>query len=344
MFPDHDGTRVTRSSAGRRRTIAHVRMARRRPSRSAAAGITYRLATIEDAEETFQVVHEAADDVLRRAGRRVSGDAALPLARVIRFRHFCVRHDGGRFWVAEQEGRIVGAAIAILRERVWYLAALHVLPAFQSRGIGTELLRRSMAGVGRETALTVLTDALNPVSNSLYMRFRMLPQDTILTFDGTLDGSGGRRAPGASPVGSFDVQRLDLSRDRATLDRLDRGSVGFSRPVDHDFWAGVPGLEGHLLEDAGTVRGYLYLSDAGAAGPAAALGSEDVPAALATAARLARERGVANLHVRVAGSARHGISWLVDAGFQLTGIGLMLSTRRVGLLDRYVTSGADALY
>jgi ribosomal protein S18 acetylase RimI-like enzyme len=319
-------------------------MADRTPSRPAIAGITYRRAAIEDAERTFEVVREAAEDVLRRAGRLSRDGPALPLPRVIRFRHFCVRHDGERFWVAEADGRMVGAVIAILRGRVWYLAALHVVPAFQSRGIGTELLRRSMAGVGPDTALIVLTDALNPASNGLYFRFHMLPQETMLTFDGPLDGASGRQPPGAISGASFDVHPLDPSRDRATLDRFDRGSVGFSRPVDHDFWAGVPGLEGYLLEDEGTVRGYLYLSDEGAVGPAAVRAPESVPGVLATGARLARERGAANLHVRIAGSARPGISWLVGEGFRLTGIGLMLSTRSVGRLDRYLTSGADALY
>jgi GNAT superfamily N-acetyltransferase len=321
-----------------------VRVVHRKPSPSAAGEITYRRATIEDAAATFEVVHEAAEDVLRRAGRPVSDGPALPLGRVIRFRHFCVQHDGGRFWVAEADGRIVGAAIAILRQRLWYLAALHVLPPFQSRGIGTELLRRSMAGVAPDTALTVLSDALNPAANGLYLRFGMLPQETMLTFDGRLDDAPGRELRGAPAAPPWHVRPLDPSADRATLDRFDRGSVGFTRPVDHDFWAGVPGLAGHVLEHGGTVRGYLYLSDAGAVGPAAVGGPADVPGVLATAARLARERGTAQLHVRLAGSARAGISWLVGGGYRLTGIGLMLTSRPVGRLDRYVTSGADALY
>jgi GNAT superfamily N-acetyltransferase len=318
-----------------------VGLAKRKLPPAAGAGITYRQAAIEDAEATFKVVHEAADDLLRRAGRPVS--PALPLARVIRFRHFCVRHDGGRFWVAEADGRMVGAATAILRERVWYLAALHVVPGSQAQGVGRELLRRSMAGVGPGTTMTVLTDALNPDSNGLYLRFGMLPQDTMLTFDGRPDDVPRSARPAKGSARPWDVRPLDPARERATLAALDRGSVGFARPTDHDFWAGVPGLEGHLLEAGGAVRGYLYLSDAGAVGPAAVAAAEDVPHVLATAARLAREGGTANLHVRMAGSARPGIAWLVGHGLRLTGIGLMLSSRPIGNLDRYVTSGADAL-
>lgn len=352
--PDDDGCRsgspgLARDSIAPRddrppRTIALVGTVDRRSSRPYDPGITYRRAAIGDAEATFQVVHEAAEDVLRRAGREVQDSPAMPLARVIRFRHFCVRHDGERFWVAEAEGRMIGAAIAILRERVWYLAALHVLPAFQSRGIGTQLLRRSMAGVGPDTALTVLTDALHPASNGLYLRFHMLPQETILTFDGHPASTNSRDLTGVGDAQGWDVRPLDPMRDRGLLDRFDRASVGFTRPIDHDFWTGVPGLEGHVLEHHGIVHGYLYLSDAGAVGPAAVADPEEVPDALATAARLARERGAASLHVRIPGKARSGISWLVGAGLRLTGIGLMLSSRPVGHLDRYLTSGADALY
>ena len=305
--------------------------------------VAFRRATIDDAQATFAVVREAAEDVLRRAGRPSVDALGLPLERVIRFRQSCVRHDPDRFWVAEAAGRIVGAAIAVLREHVWYLAALHVVPEFQSRGIGTELIRRSLGDADARTTMTVLTDAINPVSNALYLRFGMLPQESILTFGGPLDRPGGPRDDREAAAWATS-RPIALPRDRADLDRLDRGSVGFRRAIDHEFWCGVPGLEGHVMQTGGEVQGYLYVSNAGAVGPAAVSAPDGVAGALAAAARFARERGADSLHVRLAGSARHGIRWLVERGFRLDGIGLMLSSKPVGRLDRYITSGADALY
>jgi GNAT superfamily N-acetyltransferase len=47
-------------------------------------------------------------------------------------------------FVAEHEGRIVGAAQALLRERLWILSLLVVDPDAQSTGAGRELLRRTL--------------------------------------------------------------------------------------------------------------------------------------------------------------------------------------------------------
>ena len=60
-------------------------------------GVSYRRARVADAERTFAVVLEVADDLLRRNGRAPAGGAGLPPERVIRFRHACVAHDPDRF-------------------------------------------------------------------------------------------------------------------------------------------------------------------------------------------------------------------------------------------------------
>jgi GNAT superfamily N-acetyltransferase len=48
-------------------------------------------------------------------------------------------------WVAEENGRLVGAAVALIREGVWGLSFLAVHPGLQARGIGRELLDRAVA-------------------------------------------------------------------------------------------------------------------------------------------------------------------------------------------------------
>jgi len=52
-----------------------------------------------------------------------------------------IRTDPGGCWVAEEDGRIMGCAIAILREGVWGLSLLTVHPDRQSTGLGRELLQ-----------------------------------------------------------------------------------------------------------------------------------------------------------------------------------------------------------
>jgi ribosomal protein S18 acetylase RimI-like enzyme len=300
--------------------------------------ITYRRARTEDAERTFEIVQESAGELNRRSGRPVA--PALPAERVIRLRHFCVRYDPDRFWVVEADGRMIAAAYATLRDDVWYLDALHVLPEYQSRKIGSELIRRCLSGTGPQTVLTVLTDAINPVSNGLYMRFGMLPQDSTLSFDGPI-------RPADPPVdarAAFTSRPIDLATDQAVLAALDLATVGFARPTDHEFWTGVPGLHARILERDGSARGYAYVSSAGAVGPIAVTRPEDLRRALDLAAGLAAQSGATALHIRIFGAARVAAEWSVGRGLRLGGIGLMLSSRPVGQLDRYVTSGADALY
>jgi len=301
-----------------------------------AVGVTYRRARIEDAERTFAVVKEAADDLLIRNGRQPTAGAGLPAARVIKVRHTCVQHDPDRFWVAEADGGIIGAGFAILRDDAWYLCGLHVVPAWQGRGIGAELVRRTLTGVGPETVRSVLTDALNPDSNGLYLRFGMLPQDSTLTFDGPLVPATG--------LGGMATRAIDPAVDQPALDALDRATVGFARPMDHTTWLDVPGLVGRMLLGGDTVRGYLYASERGAIGPVAAYDPADVAAALDAAADVARGMGATTLHLRAFGSGHAAITWAGAAGLRLTGIGMLLGSAPIGAFAGYVTSGADALY
>lgn len=336
----------------------------------ATAEITFRRARMEDAEQTYRIVQVASDDLSRKMGLTVKH--SLPAERVIRLRHFCVRNDGERFWVAEAGGEMIGAAYATLRDDVWYLDALHVMPAWQSRKVGTELIRRSMAGTDPNTALTVLTGASNPMSNGLYMRFGMLPQDSTVSFDGPIgpgetdsapgpgestDGPrsamasapglwrGRAAAPGPSPAAApLSARPIDQSRDQAALTAFDLATVGFARPTDHEFWLGVPGLEARIVEREGSARGYVYVSRAGAIGPVAVADPRDLGPALDVAARIAAGAGATSLHIRNFGSATGAVDWSVRRGLKLSDIGLFLSSRPVGRFDGYVTSGADALY
>ena len=305
--------------------------------------ITYRLARAEDAETTFAIVRAASDDLARKAGREPALHG-LPLERVIRFRHACLAHDPARFVVAEADGALVGAAIAVLREDVWYLAGLHVLPGFQAAGVGSELMRRAHAGTASSTIRTVLTDATNPASNGLYLRAGMRPVDSTLTFDGPLRSvSAPTRSSG--PGAGLGSRSIDLEEDATVLAGLDRSIVGFARPTDHAFWLGVPGLEGRVVtRPDGELGGYLYVSRTGAIGPVAVADPADLPAALDLAAGIAADAGADALHLRVFGATHGAIVWANERGLRLSGIGLFLASARIGAFAGYVTSGADALY
>jgi GNAT superfamily N-acetyltransferase len=73
---------------------------------------------------------------------------------LVRIYHLLETDPGGA-WVAEEDGRVVGAALALDRDGVWGLSLLVVLPEYQSGGIGRALLEASLeyAGGGRRGAI-----------------------------------------------------------------------------------------------------------------------------------------------------------------------------------------------
>jgi len=318
-------------------------------------GVSFRPARDADVERTYEVFLEASDDLSKRVGRPPRAGTGAPPRRALALRRSCVRHDPDRFWVAEADDRVIGFAIAILRDDVWHLAALHVVPEYQGGGIGTELTRRSLAGTGPATALTVITDAVNPISNALYMRAGMLFQDAMLTFDAPMPASGDAgealaaapddpHEPSAAGGRTLERRPIDLAADQHLLASIDLSTIGFARPMDHELWASIEGLRGMLLERDRVTVGYAYASADGAIGPLAVHDPSDLPAALTAAAAAAAEAGAVSIHVRIPGSARLAASWLVARGARLSSIGLFLASRPVGRLDRYVTSGGDAFY
>lgn len=87
--------------------------------------------------------------------------------------------DPERYLVAEERGRIVGFTAAIVRGRWWFFSALFIDPAHQGLGIGRRLFGAALtdAPAWRMT----ITDAVQPISTTLYARAGLLPVTPLLT-------------------------------------------------------------------------------------------------------------------------------------------------------------------
>jgi GNAT superfamily N-acetyltransferase len=96
-----------------------------------------------DVDAAFQVSVAAFDDLARRTGQPEDTPASVAFGRLRVGRP--LRTDPGGSWVAEDDGRIVGVATAVVREGVWGLSLLVVRPEAQSAGAGRELLARAFA-------------------------------------------------------------------------------------------------------------------------------------------------------------------------------------------------------
>ncbi len=133
------------------------------------------------------------------------------------------RTDPGGCWVAELDGRIVGLAVAILREGLWGLSVFAILPEHQGRGIGSRLYAPALAyGAGVPGGLIV--SSMHPAALRRYARspgFRLLP---ALGLSGVCDR---RRAPAL-----LRSRPGDLAADAGTIEAASRHVRGASHLRD----------------------------------------------------------------------------------------------------------------
>jgi GNAT superfamily N-acetyltransferase len=121
----------------------------------------------EDVDDVFHVSVAAFSELDQQLGRAGDPSPAIGPAR-IRISRLLATDPGGS-WVAEQDGRIVGAALAIMREGVWGLSLLIVRPEAQSAGLGRQLLARSWA-YGRDARGWIILSSADPRALRSYAR------------------------------------------------------------------------------------------------------------------------------------------------------------------------------
>jgi GNAT superfamily N-acetyltransferase len=142
--------------------------------------------------------------------------AAPPLMpALVRIQQLFERDPGGA-WVAEEGGRMVGAALALDREGVWGLSLLVVLPEYQSKGVGRALLARSLeyAGGGGRGAIILASPDSRALRAYARAGFEAHP-----CFD-----ASGRPRVGAAPPAVREGHAGDIPFTEA-IDRAVRGGA-----------------------------------------------------------------------------------------------------------------------
>jgi GNAT superfamily N-acetyltransferase len=266
--------------------------------------------------------------------------------------------DPDRFWVAthapdtplaygealDEEGRWrVGFGSATVRDGIWFLGMLFVLPGLQATGIGRALLDRTLAGDGRAGAPAVrgtCTDAAQPISNALYARHGLIPRVPIWRLTGEL------RQPAMLPTlpdgcaatpfsADLDAGPEAAARLRDAIARLDRATLGAAHPADHEMLR-RDGREGWLVRDGGgRPVGYGYAGGTGRLGPLAAIDPSLVGPLLGMLSRTIPTHGERTIWLpTTCDDARRA---LLAAGLRLDGFpGLLCWSRPEHPFDRYV--------
>jgi GNAT superfamily N-acetyltransferase len=264
--------------------------------------VDLRPATADDLASEFDVFERAQRELYDRRGAGWTGRDFADWERV--HRHL-LEHDGARSFVAEERGLVVGFTAAWVRDDVWFLAALFVLPELQGRGIGKRLL--DLAWVGDHRRRVTITEAIQPVSTATYARRGLIPTTPILAFEGR---------PRARPPEDLEP----AAPDPDALRFLDRRAYGFDRIVDHALWSETADRSTLWLVD-GEPAAYSYVSPAGLIGPLA--GRDATSAAMALRAELARcaDRDV---RLSVAGSSAGLVEVALASGLRMQDPALLL--------------------
>lgn len=178
---------------------------------------------------------------------------------------------------AESGERVVAFAAAVQRERLWFLSMCFVLPGIQGAGVGRTLLEHAGASPGSGVVRSTATDSAQPISNALYASIGIVPRVPLLNLVGLpRRPEGFEELPsGISPVPFDELAGRASGEDGharlvATVDALDRETLGVAHPQDHR-WLRESGRRGWLYHGPdGSPVAYGYVSETGRVGPVAA--------------------------------------------------------------------------
>jgi GNAT superfamily N-acetyltransferase len=291
--------------------------------------VRIRRADEEDLSVLAKIFASSAGDLLARF--RPQTDELLPVdpeERLPTYRHL---YATGALLVAEDPEPVAFSA-AIVRDGVWFLSQLWVLPERQGRGIGASLLDETLAWGRSASAFSVIASP-HPGAQTLYLRRSMFP--LWMQIDMTVDAvDAGEMPEGAEALSE---------EDRKWLEQIDREVRGVARPVDHDFWQ--RSASGVALRRAGRTEGYVYAWPPGGwgsrpmskIGPGAVRDPRDMPSLLAAARHLVD----GPVTVAVPSTNWSALNELIRLGFRPSGTNTFMASRPLPDGSRYLSSGGS---
>jgi hypothetical protein len=214
-----------------------------------------------------------------------------------------------QWWVAEQDGRIVGYARSIVRDGVRSLTEFFVLPTAQATGVGRMLLARAFPAGGVRRRYIIST--LDLAAQSLYVRAGVHHVCPLYTF---------LRQPAPRPKGTrppADVSFAPITTEPDcldTLDDLDRDVLGYARRVDHRWLAAH--RTGFLARRGDRPVGYGYVAQL--SGPFVAIDPAAMTGLLAYAEQTAYMLDLAEFGLDVPMHNHTAVDYLLGRGYRLS--------------------------
>ncbi|HMN71797.1 MAG TPA: GNAT family N-acetyltransferase [Rhodoblastus sp.] len=291
--------------------------------------INYRQARQADLSPAQDLITASINELTVRHGFGAIASARPPV-----FQAQSLADDPAGFWIAEQDGRLVGSTFSWVCGDLWFLAELFVDPALQGKGVGGELLRRVFAQADAAGAKTraLITFAFNTVSQSLYMREGMFPRLPLHMMTGERATLAAALTPTA--LRSERIESVDADRDGLT--RLDLGALGVSREKHRRMLARDPSLSGYLFFRDSDCVGYAWIADSGHVGPLAAAAREDMRDVFAAALALAAQGASKRVSALVPGACETALALATRCGMRIALPMALASNRDFGDWRRYL--------
>jgi GNAT superfamily N-acetyltransferase len=291
--------------------------------------LTIRAARAQDLRPASELVARSINDLCAR-----HGFGPMAAVRAPTFAAFSLEDDPRGLWVAEDSGEIRGFAFSWVCDGLWFLAQLFVAPGQQTRGIGGELIERTLAQARATDAATraLITFSFNTVSQGLYMRYAMFPRCSIYNLSATAEAL--RARPGGERLHCAPIDNNAPQLER--LARIDAVALGVSRTKHHRFLANDGMTHGYTLHfgDRNECVGYAYVAD-GHIGPLAVTRPELAGAAFRAALDLAAESGAAQLSAFIPGPCEAALRTALECGLRITVPMVLMATRDFGRWSQY---------
>lgn len=247
----------------------------------------------------------------------------------------------GIFNVAEVDGQVIGVANGIVRDDLWFLTGFWILPEYQGKGIGHELIRDTWdlaEEAGAKKFFVWASIDLPALGN--YMQLGMLPGYQIFTYKlsrETLDAAPGRTAGGAIVKADFvgDYKTVDLTAIKAG--DIDAQIRGTRREIDHQYWLSDPDRVGQLVLYDDCPVGYFYTRK-GTVGALAYLDIAHEQAVMDYAMQQALKQDESIVFI-IPGINRTATNYIISLGARLVSTSHFLTSDDFGKLNLYLPSG-----
>jgi ribosomal protein S18 acetylase RimI-like enzyme len=291
--------------------------------------LVYRPARAQDLERADAIVVASINDLTQR-----HGFGPMVASRAPNFQLFSLQDDAEGLWVAEDAGEILGFAWSWVCGDLWFLAQLFVSPGQQGRGIGQELMKRTLEHARKSGAANkaLITFTFNTVSQGLYIRHGLFPRFPIYNF-----GVARERLMGRLRGAQLRVVPLEETAPHLhSLAEIDARALGVSRDKHHKYLIGDSATRGVLLYAGEDCVGYAYVNSDGHIGPLAVAQADHLGAAFTTALALAAESGSPQVSAFLPGICDSALSLAIEHGMRITLPMVLMTTRDFGDWTRYL--------